>query len=76
VNNLKSSPPPTSGYDFPSAAKNSWGEMSKADECLWSQFKEIIVVQDFEVENGLLGLEQDVYLSIVEFLNSSIVRKV
>jgi hypothetical protein len=75
VNNLKSSPPPTS--DFPSAAENSWGEMLKADECLWRYlYKEIIVVQDLEVENGLLGLDRDVYLSIVKFLDSSIVRKV
>jgi hypothetical protein len=27
VNNLKSSPSPTSGYDFPKNAKNSWDEM-------------------------------------------------
>jgi hypothetical protein len=77
VNNLKSSSSPTSGYDFPSTAKNSWGEMLKANECLWSYlFKEIIVVQDLDVENGLLGLDRDVYLSIVKFLNSSIVRRV
>jgi hypothetical protein len=63
VNNLKSSPSPTSGYDFPSAAKSSWNEM-------------LNVVQDLEVKNGLLGLEQNIYLSIVKFLNSSIVRRV
>jgi hypothetical protein len=40
------------------------------------EFKEIVVFKDFEVENGVLGLERDVYLSIVEFLNSSILRKV
>jgi hypothetical protein len=39
-------------------------------------FKEIIVFKDFEVENGLLGLERDVYLSIVKFLDSLILRKV
>jgi hypothetical protein len=51
--------------------------MLKANECLWSYlFKEIIVVQDLEVENGLLGLDRDVYLSIVKFLDSSTVRKV
>jgi hypothetical protein len=33
VNNLKSSPSPTSGYDFPLAAKYSWNEMFNADEC-------------------------------------------
>jgi hypothetical protein len=36
----------------------------------------IIVVEDFEVENGALGLERDIYLSIVKFLDSSTVRKV
>jgi hypothetical protein len=40
------------------------------------QFKEIVVVEDFEVENGALGLDRDIYLSLVKFLNSSIVRKV
>jgi hypothetical protein len=40
------------------------------------KFKEIIVTGDFRVENGILGLEQDVYLSIVKFLDSSILRKV
>jgi hypothetical protein len=38
-------------------------------------FKEIIVIKDFEVENGLLGLERDVYLSIVKFLDSHTLRK-
>jgi hypothetical protein len=36
----------------------------------------MILVEDFEVENGVLGLNQDVYLSIVKFLQSSVVRKV
>jgi hypothetical protein len=69
---------PISGYNFPLAAKHSWNEMLKADECLWNsyQFKEIIVFEDFEVENGLLGSKRDVYLSIVKFLDSSILRKV
>jgi hypothetical protein len=40
------------------------------------EFKEVIVFKDFEVESGLLGLERDVYLRIVQFLNSSILRKV
>jgi hypothetical protein len=39
------------------------------------EFKEIIVFDDFEIENGVLGLERDVYLSIV-FLDSSILKKV
>jgi hypothetical protein len=41
-----------------------------------SQLKEIIVVEDFEAKNGVLGLERDIYLSIVKFLDSSTVRKV
>jgi hypothetical protein len=41
-----------------------------------SQFKEIVVVKDFEVENGVLGLDRDAYLSIIKFLNFSTVRKV
>jgi hypothetical protein len=40
------------------------------------EFKEIIVFKDFEVENGLLELEQDMYLSIVKFLDFSILREV
>jgi hypothetical protein len=39
-------------------------------------FKEIIVFKDFEIKNCVLGLERDVYLSIVKFLDSSILRKV
>jgi hypothetical protein len=39
-------------------------------------FEEIIVFKDFEVGNGILGLERDIYLSIVKFLDSSILRKV
>jgi hypothetical protein len=42
----------------------------------YCQFKEIIVSEDFKVENGVLGLDRDCYLIIVEYLNSSIVRKV
>jgi hypothetical protein len=40
------------------------------------KFKEIIVLKNFEIENGVLGLERDVYLSIIKFLDSSILRKV
>jgi hypothetical protein len=40
------------------------------------KFKEIIVFKDFDIKNGVLGLERDVYLSIVKFLDSSILRKV
>jgi hypothetical protein len=40
------------------------------------EFKEIVVINNFEIENGLLGLNRDVYLSIVKFLDSLILRKV
>jgi hypothetical protein len=39
-------------------------------------FEEIIVLIDFEIGNGVLGLDRDCYLSIVKFLDSSILRKV
>jgi hypothetical protein len=39
-------------------------------------FKEIIVTKDLEIKNGVLGLERDVYLSVVKILDSLIVRKV
>jgi hypothetical protein len=39
-------------------------------------FKEIIVSKDSEVENGVMGLNRDVYLNIVKFVDSSILRKV
>jgi hypothetical protein len=38
-------------------------------------FKEIIVSKDFDIENGVLMLDLGVYLSIVKFLDSSILRK-
>jgi hypothetical protein len=38
------------------------------------EFKEIIVFKDFEIENGVLGLERDIHLSIVKFLDSPFVR--
>jgi hypothetical protein len=40
------------------------------------KFKETIIVNGFEIENGVLGLERDIYLSIVKFLDSSILREV
>jgi hypothetical protein len=40
------------------------------------EFKEIFVIKDFLVENGVLGLERDAYLSIVRFLDSSVLRNV
>jgi hypothetical protein len=39
-------------------------------------FKEIFIFKKFEIENGMLGLDRDCYLSIVKFLGSSILRKV
>jgi hypothetical protein len=38
--------------------------------------KEINIPEGFEVENGILGLIRGVYLSLVRFLDSSILRKV
>jgi hypothetical protein len=40
------------------------------------QFQEIIVFKDYEIKNGVLGLDRDCYLSVVKFLDSSILRKV
>jgi hypothetical protein len=40
------------------------------------KFREIIVFDDFQIENGVLGLYRHVYLSVVKFLNSSVLRKV
>jgi hypothetical protein len=33
-------------------------------------------LEKFEVENGILGLERDVYLNIVKFLHSTVLRLV
>jgi hypothetical protein len=41
-----------------------------------SKSKEIIVFKDFEIENGVLGLDRDCYLSVVKFLDSPILKKV
>jgi hypothetical protein len=35
-------------------------------------FEEIIVFKDFKVENGVLGLDRDCYLSIVKLLGSNL----
>jgi hypothetical protein len=40
------------------------------------EFKEIFIFGGFEVENGVVGLDRDCYLSIVKFLDSSVLRKV
>jgi hypothetical protein len=47
-------------------------EIFKISKIAWDDF----VGEDSEAENGVLGLDRDVYLSIVKFLDSSIVRKV
>jgi hypothetical protein len=39
-------------------------------------FEEIIVVEKFEVGNGVLGLDRDCYLNLIKFLDSLVVRKV
>jgi hypothetical protein len=49
---------------------------TKIIHCPEYQFKKIVVLKRFEVKNGVLGLDRDIYLSIVKFLNSSTVRKV
>jgi hypothetical protein len=41
-----------------------------------SKFPKTIVPKNFEIENGVLGLERDIYLSVVKIPNSQIVRKV
>jgi hypothetical protein len=47
-------------------------EIYRISKTAWHDF----VGESFEVENGVLGLERDIYLSIIKFLNSSILRKV
>jgi hypothetical protein len=37
---------------------------------------EIVVFSNFEIGNGVLGLEEGIYLSIVRFLDSSILKRV
>jgi hypothetical protein len=40
------------------------------------KFEELVVSGNFEIENGVIGLNRNVYLCIVKFLHSSILRKV
>jgi adenine-specific DNA methylase len=47
-------------------------EIYRINKTAWHDF----VGEGFEIENGVLGLERDVYLSIVKFLDSHILRKV
>jgi uncharacterized protein (DUF3084 family) len=44
----------------------------KINKAAWPDF----VGEGFEIENGVLGLDRDCYLSIIKFLHSSILRKV
>jgi hypothetical protein len=37
-----------------------------------SKFPKIVVPEYLEVKNGILGLDRDVYLSLVKFLDSSV----
>jgi hypothetical protein len=39
-------------------------------------YKKIVVIKDFQVKNGVLGLDRDIYLSLIKFLDSLTVRKV
>jgi hypothetical protein len=41
-----------------------------------SNFPKIVVSKNYEVENGLLGLDRDCYLSLVKFIDSPILKKV
>jgi hypothetical protein len=50
--------------------------LKKKEILLHFGFEEIVVCENFSVENGVLGLDRDCYLSIVKFLDSSILRKV
>jgi hypothetical protein len=47
-------------------------EIYRISKTAWNDF----VGEDFEIKNGVLGLERDVYLSIVKFLDSHTLRKV
>jgi hypothetical protein len=52
--------------------KNMKKEIYKVSKMVCGDF----VGEGFEIENGVLGLNRDIYLSIVKFLDSSILRKV
>jgi hypothetical protein len=47
-------------------------EIYKVSKMAWGDF----IGEGFDVKNGVLGLDRDCYLSIVKFLDSSILRKV
>jgi hypothetical protein len=44
----------------------------RINKAAWPDF----VGEGFEIENGVLGLERDIYLSIIKFLDSLKLRKV
>jgi hypothetical protein len=41
-----------------------------------NMYGEIGVTRNFEIENGVLGLERDIYLSVVKYLKSTELREV
>jgi hypothetical protein len=47
-------------------------EIYRINKAAWPDF----VGEGFEIENGVLGLDCDCYLSVVKLLDSSILRKV
>jgi hypothetical protein len=40
------------------------------------EFKEIVAFKDFEIKNNILKLNHNYYLNIINFVDSSILRKV
>jgi hypothetical protein len=59
------------GFEIENGVSKTANE-NKVNKTAWFDF----VGEGFEIENGVLGLERDIYLSIVKFLDSSILRKV
>jgi hypothetical protein len=47
-------------------------EIYMIKKIIWDDF----IGEGFDFENGVLGLERDIYLSIVKFLDSSLLIKV
>jgi hypothetical protein len=68
VNNLKSSPSPAFGYDFPSDAKKVWDEMSKADQSLWNyQFSKTNIPENFRIMKCVFILWSDMLIYLCSF---------
>jgi hypothetical protein len=51
-------------------------EIKKKDREKPVKFKDIVVSEKFKINNGLLWLDRDIYLSLVKYLDSTTVRKV